>query len=77
MTDVFPNGTQFSRGIGYGTTVFITRERLKSREFIKGDDIYILLTVEGIEIIVLCEFFSCCSGCLFAVFFWLLCLAML
>ena len=52
VTDVFPNGTQFSRGIGYGTTVFITRERLKSREFIKGDDIYILLTVEGIEIIV-------------------------
>ena len=49
VTDVFPNGTQFSRGIGYGTTVFITRERLKSREFIKGDDIYILLTVEDIS----------------------------
>ncbi|XP_029402892.1 meprin A subunit beta isoform X1 [Mus pahari] len=49
VVDVFPNGTQFSRGTGYGTTVFITRERLKSREFIKGDDIYILLTVEDIS----------------------------
>lgn len=45
----FPNGTQFSRGRGYGTSVFITQERLKSREFLKGDDVYILLTVEGME----------------------------
>ncbi|XP_063133194.1 meprin A subunit beta isoform X2 [Rattus norvegicus] len=45
----FPNGTQFSRGRGYGTSVFITQERLKSREFLKGDDVYILLTVEDIS----------------------------
>ncbi|XP_028630720.1 meprin A subunit beta [Grammomys surdaster] len=45
----FPNGTQYSRGRGYGTSVFITHQRLKSREFIKGDDLYILLTVEDIS----------------------------
>lgn len=69
--DVFPNGTQFSRGRGYGTSVFITHKRLKSREFIKGDDIYILLTVEGIRIIVSCELTSR-GRWLFAGFFWLL-----
>nr|XP_044630474.1 meprin A subunit beta isoform X2 [Equus asinus] len=45
----FPNGTQFRRGRGYGTSAFITHERLKSRDFIKGDDVYILLTVEDIS----------------------------
>ncbi|KAL1773581.1 meprin A subunit beta [Sigmodon hispidus] len=45
----FPNGTQFSRSRGFGISTFITRERLKSREFIKGDDVYILLTVEDIS----------------------------
>ncbi|XP_051019519.1 meprin A subunit beta [Acomys russatus] len=46
---LFPNGTQFKRNSGYGTSVFITHKRLKSREFIKGDDVYILLTVEDIS----------------------------
>eukprot|EP00070_Physeter_catodon_P029444 XP_028336338.1 meprin A subunit beta [Physeter catodon] len=45
----FPNGTQFRRGRGYGFSVFMTHERLKSRDFIKGDDVYILLTVEDIS----------------------------
>ncbi|XP_054174633.1 meprin A subunit beta isoform X1 [Homo sapiens] len=46
---LFSNGTQFRRGGGYGTSAFITHERLKSRDFIKGDDVYILLTVEDIS----------------------------
>ncbi|XP_007943863.1 meprin A subunit beta [Orycteropus afer afer] len=45
----FPNGTQFRRGMGFGTSAFITHERLKSRDFIKGNDVYILLTVEDIS----------------------------
>ncbi|XP_032101289.1 meprin A subunit beta isoform X2 [Sapajus apella] len=45
----FPNGTEFRRGRGYGTSAFITHERLKSRDFIKGNDVYILLTVEDIS----------------------------
>ncbi|XP_054439786.1 meprin A subunit beta [Pteronotus mesoamericanus] len=45
----FPNGTRFNRGRGYGTSAFITHERLKSRDFIKGNDVYILLTVEDIS----------------------------
>uniref|UniRef100_A0A4X1VLS0 Meprin A subunit n=1 Tax=Sus scrofa TaxID=9823 RepID=A0A4X1VLS0_PIG len=44
----FPNGTQFKRSRGYGSS-FITYERLKSRDFIKGNDVYILLTVEDIS----------------------------
>ncbi|ELW64612.1 Meprin A subunit beta [Tupaia chinensis] len=46
---IYPNGTQFIRGMGLGTSAFITHERLKSREFIKGDEVYILLTVEDIS----------------------------
>ncbi|XP_053062512.1 meprin A subunit beta isoform X2 [Acinonyx jubatus] len=45
----FPNGTEFRRGMGFGTAAFITYKRLKSRDFIKGDDVYILLTVEDIS----------------------------
>lgn len=59
---VFPNGTQFRRGGGYGTSAFITHERLKSGDFIKGDDVYILLTVEGMSIkIVLYKLVFCCG----------------
>ncbi|XP_069906450.1 meprin A subunit beta isoform X4 [Oryctolagus cuniculus] len=46
---VFPNGTEYSRGRGYGTSAFITYERLRSRDFIKGDDAFILLTVEDVS----------------------------
>ncbi|XP_006899629.1 PREDICTED: meprin A subunit beta [Elephantulus edwardii] len=46
---LFPNGTQYHRGPGFGTSAFITHERLKSRDFIKGNDVYILLTVEDIS----------------------------
>uniref|UniRef100_A0A8C5KBX7 Meprin A subunit n=1 Tax=Jaculus jaculus TaxID=51337 RepID=A0A8C5KBX7_JACJA len=45
----FPNGTQFNRTRGYGTNAFISHERLKSREFMKGNDVYILLMVEDIS----------------------------
>lgn len=45
----FPNGTEFRRGGGYGTSAFITHERLKSRDFIKGNEVFILLTVEDIS----------------------------
>ncbi|XP_036860644.1 meprin A subunit beta isoform X2 [Manis javanica] len=45
----FPNGTQFNRSMGYGTSAFITYQRLKSRDFIKGNDVYILLTMEDIS----------------------------
>lgn len=75
---LFPNGTQFRRGRGYGTSAFITHKRLTSREFIKGDDAYILLTVEGIEkIVVLCELAPCCGHWLSAMSFWVLFLDML
>ncbi|XP_057555844.1 meprin A subunit beta [Hippopotamus amphibius kiboko] len=45
----FPNGTQFHRSKGYGRSAIVTYERLKSREFMKGGDVYILLTVEDIS----------------------------
>uniref|UniRef100_A0A8C9UEX0 Meprin A subunit n=1 Tax=Serinus canaria TaxID=9135 RepID=A0A8C9UEX0_SERCA len=44
----FPNGTKYMRGPGVGTSAFLTHERLRSRNFIKEDGVYILLTVEGI-----------------------------
>ncbi|XP_067323176.1 meprin A subunit beta [Anolis sagrei] len=45
----FPNGTNFMRGPGYGTSAFLTHERLKSRGFIKDDSIFILATVDDIS----------------------------
>ncbi|XP_062987372.1 meprin A subunit beta [Elgaria multicarinata webbii] len=45
----FPNGTQFMRGPGLGTSGFLTHQRLKSRDFIKDDGIFILTTVEDIS----------------------------
>lgn len=46
-TAYFPNGTAFMRGPGSGTSAFLTHQRLRSRDFIKEDSIYILLTMEG------------------------------
>ncbi|XP_051879393.1 meprin A subunit beta-like [Pristis pectinata] len=41
-----PDGTQYYRGPGLGISTFLSHERLKSREFVKGDDAYFLLTME-------------------------------
>ncbi|NWY57392.1 MEP1B protein, partial [Chionis minor] len=46
---VFPNGTAFRRGPGSGTNGFLTHQRLRSRNFIKEDGVYILLTMEDIS----------------------------
>ncbi|KAJ7338785.1 hypothetical protein JRQ81_012687 [Phrynocephalus forsythii] len=43
----FPNGTHYMRGPGYGTSAFLTHQRLKMRDFIKDDGIFILITTEG------------------------------
>lgn len=44
--------------MGYGTSAFITYQRLKSRDFIKGNDVYILLTMEGMWVnTAQCELF--------------------
>ncbi|XP_074753569.1 meprin A subunit beta [Athene noctua] len=45
----FSNGTTFMRGPGSGTSAFITHQRLRSRNFIKEDSVYILLTMEDIS----------------------------
>ncbi|XP_066186544.1 meprin A subunit beta [Sylvia atricapilla] len=44
----FPNGTKYMRGPGVGTSSFLTHDRLRSRNYIKEDGIYILLTLEDI-----------------------------
>uniref|UniRef100_A0A8D0FQM7 Meprin A subunit n=1 Tax=Strix occidentalis caurina TaxID=311401 RepID=A0A8D0FQM7_STROC len=43
----FSNGTTFMRGPGSGTSAFLTHQRLRSRNFIKEDSVYILLTMEA------------------------------
>ncbi|XP_048143127.1 meprin A subunit beta [Corvus hawaiiensis] len=45
----FPNGTKYMRGPGVGTSAFLTHKRLRSRNFIKEDGVYILLTMEDIS----------------------------
>ncbi|XP_032916602.1 meprin A subunit beta [Catharus ustulatus] len=45
----YPNGTKYMRGPGVGTSAFLTHERLRSRNFIKEDGVYILLTMEDIS----------------------------
>ncbi|XP_067402085.1 meprin A subunit beta [Emydura macquarii macquarii] len=46
---IFTNGTQFMRGPGYGTSGFLTHQRLRGLNFIKEDGVYILLTMEDIS----------------------------
>ncbi|XP_047442862.1 meprin A subunit beta-like [Mugil cephalus] len=43
------DGSYYYRGPGYGTRTFISHSRLKSRKFIKGDDAFILLSLEDIS----------------------------
>uniref|UniRef100_A0A673MYU9 Metalloendopeptidase n=1 Tax=Sinocyclocheilus rhinocerous TaxID=307959 RepID=A0A673MYU9_9TELE len=40
------DGSKFYRGPGYGTSNYITHDRLKSRSFIKGDDVIFLLSLD-------------------------------
>ncbi|XP_055490290.1 meprin A subunit beta [Leucoraja erinacea] len=47
-----PDGTVYYRGPGMGISTFLSHERLKSREFIKGDDAYFLLTMEDVSHLV-------------------------
>lgn len=42
-----PDGTSYYRGPGTGTSSFITHSRLRSRDFIKGNDVIFLLSLEG------------------------------
>uniref|UniRef100_A0A672T674 Metalloendopeptidase n=1 Tax=Sinocyclocheilus grahami TaxID=75366 RepID=A0A672T674_SINGR len=42
------HGSKFYRGPGYGTSNYITHDRLKSRSFIKGDDVIFLLSLDGL-----------------------------
>ncbi|XP_051511762.1 meprin A subunit beta [Myxocyprinus asiaticus] len=42
------DGSKFYRGPGYGTSSYITHGRLKSRSFIKGDDVIFLLSLEDL-----------------------------
>ncbi|XP_053323427.1 meprin A subunit beta isoform X2 [Spea bombifrons] len=44
----FPNGTQYFRGPGLGTSAYITHDRLHSRDFLKGGDAFILLSVDDV-----------------------------
>ncbi len=47
------DGSKFYRGKGFSTSNYITHDRLKSRNFIKGHDVIFLLSLEG-----LCFLFS-------------------
>ncbi|XP_041647721.1 meprin A subunit beta [Cheilinus undulatus] len=43
------DGSYYYRGPGYGTSTYITHSRLKSRNYIKGDDAYFLFSLEDIS----------------------------
>ncbi|XP_074056811.1 meprin A subunit beta-like isoform X2 [Macrotis lagotis] len=55
VTATFPNGTSYWKGTEYGTSVYITHQRMRGRDFIKGDDVYMLLTVEDISNLISTE----------------------
>uniref|UniRef100_A0A8C5QKY2 Meprin A subunit n=1 Tax=Leptobrachium leishanense TaxID=445787 RepID=A0A8C5QKY2_9ANUR len=48
-SQTFPNGTQYFRGTGFGITAYITHDRLHSRDFLKGGDAFVLLSVEDVS----------------------------
>lgn len=41
------DGSTYYRGPGLGTSTFLTHDRARSRNFIKGGDAFFLLTFEG------------------------------
>ncbi|KAF6727868.1 Meprin A subunit beta [Oryzias melastigma] len=43
------DGSFYYRGPGYGTSTFITHSRLQSRKFIKGDDAFFLVSLDGLS----------------------------
>lgn len=43
------DGSHYYLGPGIGTNTFITHSRLRSRNFIKGDDAFFLFSLEGME----------------------------
>ncbi|XP_029970923.1 meprin A subunit beta [Salarias fasciatus] len=43
------DGTTYFRGPGSGTAVYLTHQRAKSRDFIKGEDAIFLLTMEDVS----------------------------
>ncbi|XP_041421584.1 meprin A subunit beta [Xenopus laevis] len=45
----FPNGTEYFRGPGYGTSAFISHDRLLSRDFLKGGDAYFRFSFEDVS----------------------------
>uniref|UniRef100_A0A665WPZ6 Metalloendopeptidase n=1 Tax=Echeneis naucrates TaxID=173247 RepID=A0A665WPZ6_ECHNA len=44
------DGSYYYRGPGFGTSSFITHSRLRSSKFIKGDDAFFLLSLEGMGV---------------------------
>ncbi|KAM3876217.1 LOW QUALITY PROTEIN: meprin A subunit beta-like [Diretmus argenteus] len=44
-----PDGSSYYRGPPYGTSVFITHSRLRSRNFIKGDDAFFLFSLNAVH----------------------------
>ncbi|KAM3928822.1 meprin A subunit beta-like [Leptodactylus fuscus] len=45
---LYPNGTQYFRGPGLGTSAYITHGRVTSRDFLKGGDAFMLLSVDDV-----------------------------
>ncbi|KAM4029157.1 meprin A subunit beta [Anomaloglossus baeobatrachus] len=45
----FPNGTQYFRGPGLGTSAYITLQRVNSRDFLKGGDAFLLLSMDDVS----------------------------
>ncbi|XP_019936134.2 meprin A subunit beta-like [Paralichthys olivaceus] len=49
------DGSSYYRGPGTGTSSFITHSRLRSRQFIKGDDAFFLLSLDDISDLLLSQ----------------------
>ncbi|XP_016288096.2 meprin A subunit beta [Monodelphis domestica] len=49
VTATFPNGTSYSRGPAFGIKDYIIHKWMQRRDFAKGDNVYILLTVDDIS----------------------------
>uniref|UniRef100_H3DCL9 Metalloendopeptidase n=1 Tax=Tetraodon nigroviridis TaxID=99883 RepID=H3DCL9_TETNG len=49
------DGSFYYRGPGYGTSTFIAHSRLRSRNFLKGDDAFFLLSFEDISALLVSQ----------------------
>lgn len=53
---IFPNGTRYKQTGGFGKNLITAEEWLYRKDFLKGGDAFILISMEGMPHIFICNY---------------------